>query len=104
MRTNDEFLSDVADYGDVCVSPGICAACPDCQEFYELPEAKLTAGLQDGSIADEPHFSRYPCETCGDIAGDRYEAHYLDDCGIVHLNICPDCVCYFANGDLPNHV
>lgn len=54
-------------------------------------------------IAEEPHFSRSECDTCGStLGGDRHPAHYAyGDRKIGHLMVCVDCVFYMANGDVP---
>jgi len=50
---------------------------------------------------DEGGFSWRPCELCGSqLGGDRYAAHgYSDRHGIVHYDVCVDCVMYLANGE-----
>lgn len=48
-------------------------------------------------------FSWQVCDLCGAAAGERhavtaYDAEMKEHCG---LSVCSDCVCYIANGDLP---
>ena len=65
------------------VSGGICPGCPDCPEV------------------DEGFFSHAPCDCCNStLGGDRYAAHGADPDGdLIHLDVCPDCVAYLANGE-----
>jgi hypothetical protein len=56
-------------------------------------------------MADEGHFSSASCDACGShFAGDRYPSHVLDEPtdAWVHLDVCQDCLMYFANGDEPD--
>lgn len=75
--------------GLTAVSVGSCGDCPDCEPS-----------------GDEGEFSWRPCEICGSpLAGNRYPAHGLDaNNDLVHLTCCCDCLFYFANGDLPEHL
>lgn len=61
-------------------------------------------------LANEPHFSWSTCDTCGtSYGGSRYPAHGIVQGGaslpedtILHLDVCTDCLMYFANGDVPD--
>jgi len=86
------------------VSTGLCPGCPDCLEDHsDLTPGRFEAGIGDGSIFEEPWFSWSPCECCGStLGGDRVSAHGVDANGeIIHFSACVDCMCYLANGDLP---
>ena len=95
--------------GGLHVVTGACPGCKDCDSFG-LPEDATDEQCQE---AEEPSFSRSPCEACGStLGGDRHPAHgtrrrtnlftNLTDHGeIVHLDICTDCLFYIANGDEP---
>lgn len=57
----------------------------------------------DLSVYDEGSFSWRACESCGSLlGGDRHAAHGFISGELVHLNVCADCLCYHANGDLPD--
>lgn len=49
-------------------------------------------------VYSDPHFSKSPCDCCGDtLAGDRYECEAVIQSDIHPLcfdlvNVCPDCV------------
>ena len=78
------------------VSPGASSKCDDCT-FGMDPENFDEEGADDGN------FSRSDCDSCGSVlAGQRYPSHGITQSGdIIHLDICPDCIVYHANGDLP---
>ncbi len=86
------------------ISPGLCGTCSDCQSAYGMEPREFYAAVSDGSVSDEGGFSWQVCECCNsDLGGDRYAAHALaDDNGILHFNVCVDCIMYLENGDLPN--
>ena len=71
----------------------------------ELRKVIISELIETGELADEPHFSWSPCESCGSsLGGNRYAAHSTDaDGNISHWDICEDCLFYFANGDLPEN-
>ena len=81
------------------VSAGACPGCKDC-------------GLEDLAHADDDpdryddartgHHSRYACEVCRALPGERYPAHGTLDGDTVHLTVCVDCYMYLANGDVPD--
>lgn len=87
-------------------------SCPGCSECLDTPE---TGEWGDGSpeweewasLADEPSFSWSHCDTCGStLGGDRHPAHAFTDDeqqDLVHLDVCQDCLFYFANGDIPEN-
>jgi len=56
---------------------------------------------------EEGSFSWSECDACGStLGGDRHPAHGLlpkDGIprGMIHLDVCSDCLCYLANGDEP---
>lgn len=61
------------------------------------------------SCCDEGGFSWSACDSCGShLGGDRYPAHGVIKINdgreiITHFDICVDCLCYHANGDLPRN-
>lgn len=87
------------------VSTGPCPGCDECRELYGYDsQAEFDAACECGDIAVEPHFSWHWCDICGStLGGDREEWHGVDSDGAtIHFNnACTDCVCYLANGDVP---
>ena len=74
----------------------------------ELAEAAAREAFEDdwsaGHVYSEPSFSRSPCDICSSpLGGDREDYHYILD-GRTHHDsgACVDCVCYLANGDVPD--
>lgn len=67
--------------------------CSDCPE------------QQNEAVGDEGFFSWRACDGCGSsLGGTRYAAHGRDKKGgIIHLDICVDCLMYMANGDEPEN-
>jgi hypothetical protein len=54
----------------------------------------------------EGHFSRYRCESCGGLAGDRHQVSFwsvdgTDDPVSGEAEVCTDCLMYIANGEVP---
>lgn len=55
-------------------------------------------------------FSCHPCDICGALAGDRHavtayrDLPSLQNGDYLTLEVCADCLCYIANGDLPCHL
>ena len=85
--------------GGLHVVTGACPGCKDCDSFG-LPEDATDEQCQE---AEEPSFSRSPCEACGStLGGDRHPAHgtFTDD-SIVHLDFCTDFLFYIAYGTEP---
>ena len=93
MRTATEYQEAFARWTKdlVGLNTGLASCCPECGDFNE-------------EIGDEGGFSWSQCDTCGStLGGNRYAAHGFaegDDTPI-HLDVCEDCLCYIANGDLP---
>ena len=87
------------------ISSGICSKCPECQDAYnEDDEDIFQEKIESQEVLDEGNFSWSPCDTCGaSFGGDRYNAHGFVNGEIIHLDICVDCLAYFANGDLPEN-
>jgi len=61
---------------------------------------------EDNEERDNLGFSWQDCEICGSPAGERYAATAFplpryDDTDYVPLEVCGDCLCYIANGDVP---
>lgn len=63
----------------------------------------------DGELLDEGRFSWSSCDTCGsEFGGSRYAVHVwvsgMSGSGgsWEHLDVCTDCLCYLANGTLPD--
>lgn len=96
-ETNESFLAAVGSFLDeekARVAVG-CAA--DC--------CCVSAGEEDHDLCSEASFSWTACDVCNSgLGGDRHNAHgiYSSEKGdYIHLDICTDCLSYFANGDLP---
>ena len=56
---------------------------------------------------DELGFSWDDCDLCGGLAGDRHAVTALPDNpaenhDYVALSVCGDCLCFVANGDVPD--
>ena len=80
-------------------SPGLCSGCPECLEVYNCTAEEI----ENGQACDDGGFSWHSCDGCGSgLGGDRHPAHALDGNNeLVHLEVCTDCVLFWANGDLP---
>lgn len=82
--------------------------CPgqDAPVFKTFQEWKIWKREQDPD-RDTLGFSWHPCDICGALAGYRYAVTaYKDLEGLprgdyLTLEVCGDCLCYIANGDLP---
>jgi hypothetical protein len=103
----EEYQEAVTDHckGIEHISPGIASICDDCRRTWGMTEQELDAAYSRGKVNDEGGFGRSPCDTCGQsLAGNRYAAHGFDaeTKQLYHLDVCEDCLCYFANGDLPD--
>ena len=80
----------------------------DLTQGSDVPEFKTyTNWRRDMRDADPERdslgFSWQVCDLCGALPGERYTATAFDTemseyCG---LSVCLDCLCYIANGDLP---
>jgi hypothetical protein len=85
------------------VSSGACPTCEECQALYGMTADEISSAQESGALPDEPHIGRH-CDTCGvSCQQSLYDGHALADGALVHLAMCADCVCWFANGDLPRH-
>lgn len=73
---------------------------------------KITPTERDREGAEEGGFSWSACDSCeSHLGGNRYPAHGIiaesmeaaqkPESTITHFDICADCLCYHANGDLP---
>jgi hypothetical protein len=83
------------------ISGGVCAACRECQTLYGMDAPTLANALDSGALADEPHIG-LRCDTCGlTCQQELYDGHAVDGGEIVHLSMCGDCLCWFANGQHP---
>lgn len=91
------------------ISPGICYTCEQCQSNYNMEADELMEAMDTQEVIDEGSFSWSSCDTCGSgLGGNRYIAHGrirggINMYGIIHLEICTDCLMYFANGDEPEN-
>jgi hypothetical protein len=88
------------------ISSGICSKCPECQSTYnEDDEEIFQEKIESQEVLDEGFFSWSPCDSCGaSFGGNRYNAHgFVNGDEIIHLDICEDCLQYFANGTLPEN-
>lgn len=55
------------------------------------------------ACVSEGSFSWAACDTCGTtLGGTRSPAHAVADGVLVHLDVCTDCYCYIAHGELPD--
>ena len=103
--TQTEFIEAVdaecKDYKSM--SPGICSSCDECQSTYGMEHDELEKVVSSGELPNDPSFSWSGCDCCVSPLGhDLYDAHALTHKGeIIHYDICGDCLCYLANGDLP---
>ena len=77
------------------VSTGACPGCDECGLSKDASD-------RDRELAEEPGFSWSSCDCCGSsLGGDRHPAHGVDkDGGIVHFQVCQDCVYYLNYGQL----
>lgn len=87
-------------------SAGFNCRCSTCNPFGEVTEEQQMSG----EYPEEAGFSWRACDACGTtLGGDRHAAHGFvsirrggeDELELIHLEICPDCLLYAANGDLP---
>lgn len=101
--------------GLAAVSVGACTECEECvgQNGSDVEHLGPDDRERFADYADEGYFSWRPCELCGSpLGGTRYPAHALipnedgslKKAEMVHLACCYDCLVYFANGDLPEHL
>lgn len=63
--------------------------------------------VDDQEMSDELGFSWSTCDLCGALPGERCAVTALpenprENHDYVPLRVCGDCLCYVANGDLPN--
>lgn len=82
------------------IMPGATHTCGGCN-----PEG-LSEGDYDRESCDEGGFSWSRCDTCGSaFGGDRYPAHAFVENdpgkGLIHYDVCVDCLMFIANGDEP---
>lgn len=73
------------------VSTGLCPGCAECGITEDAEE-----------YAEEPWFSKAPCEICHGDAGDRVSWHGFDPetKQIMHGSCCTDCMYYLEYGRL----
>jgi hypothetical protein len=89
------------------VSTGISPGCPECAKDLGFKSVRaLRRAYEQGGVADEPYFSRHPCDICGNrLGGDRESWHGVIDGRVTHFGgsggACVDCIVYLANGDEP---
>jgi hypothetical protein len=85
------------------IDPGVACQCETCQSAFGLSEDELLEGSENGSVHDEGGFSWHGCEVCrSSLGGTRYAAHgFAEDGSVLHYDVCADCLCYLANGDVP---
>jgi len=93
--------------GLTCINSSPASVCVECLSRYEIEETGDIDTMQDELYekAVDPWFSWSKCDTCGSkLGGNRYDAHGFDANGaVIHLDICEDCLVYFANGDEPDN-
>jgi hypothetical protein len=98
-RDNATTSDDPEDCGD-CRGTGKTCACRECPAPGDCSE----------DSGDEGSFSWSDCDGCGSsLGGNRYAAHglvapkrYHKRTMLIHLDVCVDCLCFIANGDLPD--
>lgn len=58
------------------------------------------------NISEETEFSHHNCDLCGALPGARHNATAFkeDLSDYVPLEVCSDCVCWIANGGVPDHL
>jgi DnaJ-class molecular chaperone len=90
MTTLQEWLEDIEHQleGVEAFSVGGSDRCEDCNEHGE-----------------EEEFTNRDCESCGTgLAGGRHAAHGIIDGTVYHFMVCPDCLFFHANGDIPERL
>jgi len=60
-----------------------------------------------GEEDEQTEFSWQSCDLCGALAGSRHHAtafhtDFPENQDYIALEVCDDCVCWIANGDVPN--
>ena len=109
MATNQEAFKAAGKdhcrvFDQVCV--GVTHSCETCNPD-DVDEDEFANG---SGLWDEACFGTRPCATCGSsLAGGRHHGHAEMTVGFpdaprkewVHIEMCTDCVLYFANDDLP---
>jgi len=91
---------------DKCIFPGINPSCPVCQKVFGMTPQEFHVAYKKGEIFEEGSFSWQSCDGCdSSLGGDRHSAHILDKKTgeTSHIEICSDCLCFFANGDIPQN-
>ncbi len=104
------FTDSIDHYCDgLTVATGAAASCSECLDTYQIKDTGDINAMQEALYqVDEPSFSWSQCDSCGStFGGDRYSAHGIPldfkpgDDSIIHMEICVDCLCAWANGDEP---
>jgi hypothetical protein len=86
------------------LSSGYCPTCSECASMLGMDQKEFDEAYENGTICDEGGFSRYGCDICGSSLGTTvYSYHWLDENNDIQHGegMCQDCVCYIANGDIP---
>ncbi len=78
----------------------------DIPQFPTFENWKKTQRDEDED-RDNLGFSSLRCDLCGGLAGDRHAVTALPDNpaenhDYVALSVCGDCLCFIANGDVPD--
>lgn len=70
----------------------------------DVKEAIFNHKISEETYLDEGGFSWQGCDVCGNQLGqDLYAAHAFDsEDSLIHYDICRNCLCYLANGDIPD--
>jgi hypothetical protein len=78
----------------------VCGSCPDANE-------DTGEGCGDCEACNQvDEFSAYNCELCGDGPGAREPAAIIkpgEPFEEIYYAVCHDCICFIANGDVPEH-
>lgn len=70
-----------------------------CEDFLKTNEVNCCSIISD---SDEGSFNRNGCDCCGGLATTTYECNgYAPETNSVIFlgDVCPECICYFYNGD-----
>ena len=106
-----DFTDSIArNWPDYVIAPGTVRDCYECTQGEEI-DSDDDQALQ---AYDEGGFSWSSCDSCGSrLGGNRYNAHAIHKEAFGpdakrpndthHIDICADCLCFHANGDIPEN-
>lgn len=99
--------SDHASYCDALAEDAAEEGVPYLPLTYEeWYEREVEARGEEDEITE---FSRQDCDLCGALAGSRHHAtayhkDFPKNEDYIALEVCGDCLLFFANGDVPDHL